>query len=179
MADFQDTRRKLQIAIGALALLNLALVALLFSPLVGSERSRKDQLDQLWRDLQTKTKQVEPLMNVDKKIVTARKQIDDFYRDRLPSKDSAISEELSRIAKQNGVSAGQIRYKWKDPESVGLRPVEIDGEFSGDYLQLVRFINSVERNSMFFLIESVQLGGEEGGKVKLQMHLETYLKTDA
>ena len=45
--------------------------------------------------------------------------------------------------------------------------------------QLVRFINSVERNPVFFLIESVQLGGEEGGKVKLQMHLETYLKTEA
>ena len=179
MADFQDTRRKLQIGIGGLALLSVALLALLLSPLVGSEGSRKQQLDQLWRDLQLKTKQVEPLMNVDKKIVSAKRQIDDFYRDRLPSKDSAISEELSRIAKQNGVSAGQIRYKWKDPEPVGLRAVEIDGDFSGDYLQLVRFINSVERNSIFFLIESVQLGGEEGGKVKLQMHLETYLKTDA
>jgi len=179
MADFQDTRRKLHIGIGALALLDVALVAVLLSPLVGSERSRKQQLDQLWRDLQLKTKQVEPLMNVDQKIATAKKQIDDFYKDRLPAKDSAISEELARIAKQNGVSSGQIRYKWKDSEAVGLQPVEIDGEFSGDYLQLVRFINSVERNPVFFLIESVQLGGEEGGKVKLQMHLETYLKTEA
>ena len=179
MADFQDQRRKLQIGVGALAVLNVALIALLISPLVGSQRSRKDQLDQLWRDLQVKTRQVEPLMNVDKKIAGAKKQIDDFYRDRLPARDSAISEELGRIAKQNGVSAGQIRYKWQDSEPVGLRPVEIEGEFSGDYLQLVRFINAVERNPVFFLIDSVQLGGEEGGKVKLQMKMETYLRSEA
>jgi hypothetical protein len=43
----------------------------------------------------------------------------------------------------------------------------------------VRFINAVERNPVFFLIESVQLGGEEGGKVKLQMHMETYLRSEA
>jgi type IV pilus assembly protein PilO len=179
VADFQDKRRKLQIGVAALGLVDVALLAVLFSPLVGSQRSRNDELDQLWRDLQVKTRQVEPLMNVDKKIVTARKQIDDFYRDRLPARDSAISEELGKIAKQNGVSAGQIRYKWKDAEPVGLRPVEIDGEFSGDYLHLVRFINAVERNPVFFLIDSVQLGGEEGGKVKLQMHMETYLRSEA
>jgi|SRR5689334_2311849 len=177
MAEYQDTRRKLQIGIGALVVLDVLLIGILLSPLVGSERSRKDQLDQLWRDLQVKTRQVEPLMNVDKKIILAKEQIDQFYKNRLPAQDSAISEELGKIAKQSGVTTGQIRYKWQDPEPVGLRPVEIEAEFSGDYLQLVRFINSVERNPLFFLIDSVQLGGEEGGKVKLQMHLETYLRT--
>ena len=50
---------------------------------------------------------------------------------------------------------------------------------NGDYLQLVRFINSLERDQMFFLVDSVQLGGEQAGMVKLQMKLETYLKTGA
>ena len=61
---------------------------------------------------------------------------------------------------------------------MGLRPVEIEADFSGDYLHLVRFINSLERNQLFFIVDSVELGGEQGGVVKLQIKLETY-KTGA
>ena len=37
----------------ALLVVDIAAVVLLFSPLVGSERSRREQLDQLWLELQT------------------------------------------------------------------------------------------------------------------------------
>jgi type IV pilus assembly protein PilO len=86
---------------------------------------------------------------------------------------------LGRLAVQGGVKIGQIKYKVKEAEPVGLRPVQIEADFSGDYLQLVRFINSLEREQLFFIIDSVELGGEQGGVVKLQMKLETYLKTGA
>src|SRR5438046_10747056 len=99
MADFQYTRRKLQIGVGTLALLDVALLAVLFSPLVGSQRSRNDQLDQLWRDLQVKTRQGEALKNVDQKIVTTRKQIDTFYRERVPHRDPRVSKAMGKIAK--------------------------------------------------------------------------------
>jgi type IV pilus assembly protein PilO len=55
--------------------------------------------------------------------------------------------------------------------------VEIEADLGGNYLQLVRFINAVERDRMFFLVDSVQLGGEQAGIVKLQMKVETYLRT--
>jgi type IV pilus assembly protein PilO len=67
----------------------------------------------------------------------------------------------------------------KDAETVGVRRMEIEADLSGDYLQLVRFINALERNQMFFLVDSVGLGGEQSGVVKLQLKLETYLKTGA
>jgi len=177
MPDLRDTRGKLRIAVAALMLVDVAAVMVLFSPLVGSERSRREQLGQLWKELQAKTRQVEPLRGLDKKVTVARQQIDDFYRDRIPAKDSAISEDLGKLAAQSGVRIGQIKYKVKDAEPVGLRPVQIEADFSGDYLQLVRFINSLERDPLFFIVDSVDLGGEQGGVVKLQMKLEAYLKT--
>jgi type IV pilus assembly protein PilO len=179
MPDMRDARKKLKAAIAALLLVDVALAVVLFSPLVGSETSRREQLDQLWKELQQKTREVEPLRNVDKKIATASQQIDDFYKTRLSGQNSAISEELGKVAKQNGVRIGQVRYKPKDAEVVGLWPVEIEADFSGDYLHLVRFINSLERDPLFFIIDSVQLGGEQGGLVKLQMKLETYQKASA
>jgi len=179
MPDLRDARKKVQIAIAALVVVDVVATLVLFSPLVGSEQSRREQLNQLWRELQQKTHEAEPLKNVDQKIAEARKQIEDFYKNRLPEQDSSISEELGKLAGKSGVKIGQIRYKWKDPEPVGLRPVEIEAEFSGDYLQLVRFINSLERDPIFFIINSVELGGEQNGVVRLQMKLETYQKASA
>lgn len=176
MFDGRDARKKMKIAIAALVAVDVIVLAIFFSPLVGSEQSRREQLDQLWRELQQKTRAAEPLRDFDKKIATARLQIDDFYKTRVPAQDSAISAELGKVASQSGVRIGQIRYKSKDTDSVGLRPVEIDADFSGGYLQLVRFINALERDPLFFIIDSVQLGGEQGGVVKLQLKLETYQK---
>jgi type IV pilus assembly protein PilO len=176
MADSRDARKKVKIAIAVLLAVDVVAAVVFFSPLVGSERSRREQLDQLWRELQQKTRAAEPLRDFDKKIVTARQQIDDFYKNRLPAQDSAIYEEVGKLAGQSGVRIGQIRSKSKDTESVGLRPVEIEADFSGGYLQLVRFINALERDPLFFIVDSVQLGGEQGGMVKLQLKLETYQK---
>jgi type IV pilus assembly protein PilO len=176
MPDNREARKKLKIAISALLAIDLVAALIYFSPLVGSERSRREQLDQLWRELQQKTRATEPLRDFDKKIATAHQQIDDFYKNRLPTQDSAIYEELGKLAGQNGVKIGQIRSKGKDTEPVGLRPVEIEADFSGGYLQLVRFINALERDPLFFIIDSVQLGGEQAGVVKLQLKLETYQK---
>ena len=176
MADNREARRKVKIAIAVLLAVDIVAAVVLFSPLVGSERSRREQLDQLWRELQQKTRAAEPLRDVNGKIITARQQIDDFYKNRLPAQDSAIYEELGKVAVQSGVKIGQIRSKAKDTDSVDLRPVEIEADFSGGYLQLIRFINALERDPLFFIIDSVQLGGEQGGVVKLQLKLETYQK---
>jgi type IV pilus assembly protein PilO len=173
----RDARKKIQTAIVALLAVDVVAAVVFFSPLVGSERSRREQLDQLWRELQQKTRAAEPLRDFDKKIATASQQIDDFYKKRLPSQDSAIYEEMGKLATQSGVRIGQIRSKAKDIDAVGLRPVEIDADFSGGYLQLVKFINGLERDPLFFIVDSVQLGGEQGGTVKLQLKLETYQKT--
>jgi len=55
--------------------------------------------------------------------------------------------------------------------------VEIAAEVSGDYLQLVRFVNALERNKIFFMVDELELGNEQSGTVKLQIKLETYLRT--
>src|SRR5579864_6247463 len=177
MPDLRDTRRKVKITLAALAVVDVIAIAVFFSPLIGSESSRHDQLDQAWRELQQKTREVEPLRGLDKKIPIARKQIDQFYAERLPAQDSAISTDLGKVAAQSGVKIGSIKYSMKEGDMAGVQRVEIEADLAGDYLQLVRFINALERDQMFFLVDSVSLGGEQGGVVKLQLKLETYLKT--
>lgn len=179
MPDFRETRKKLKVAMIAMVAVDVVAAGVLLSPWVGSSTSRRMQLAQLWKELQVKTKQVEPLRGLDKKIVLADSQIKEFYNTRLTSQDSAISEELGKVASQTGVKISGIKYKMNDPEPVGLRPLEIDADLSGGYLQLVRFINSLERDQLFFLIDDVSLGNEQMGQVKLQMKMRTFVKTGA
>src|SRR5216683_184660 len=141
MPDLGNSRRKLKIAIGAMLAADVVAMAVLFSPLVGSADSRQLQLNLLRVELTKKNHQVEPLIGMDKKIVLAKDQIGGFYKDRFAAKDSDLLRELGRLAAENGVRMQQARYKEEDAESSGVILVEIEGGFSGDYLQLVRFIN--------------------------------------
>ncbi len=125
-------------------------IAVFFSPLVDPESSRREQLNQAWKQLQQKTREVEPLRGLDKKIPVARKEIADFYAQRLPSQDSGFPPIWARSRPQTGVRIESVKYAMKDPETLGVRRVEIEADLAGDYLQLVRFINALERDQAVF-----------------------------
>jgi Tfp pilus assembly protein PilO len=179
MPDLGNSRRKLKVAIGAMLAVDVVALAVLFSPLVGSENSRQLQMGMLRAELQKKTRDVEPLRHIDQKIVLAKGQIGSFYKDRFAAKDSDLANELGKLAAENGIRIQQARYKEEDPETSGIVPVEIEVSFSGDYLQLVRFINTLERSKMFFDVDSVDLAGESAGPVKLQITVHSYLRSGA
>jgi len=179
MPDLGSSRRKLKIAIGAMLAADVIAAAVLFSPLVGSADSRRMQINEFKAELTKKTRDVTPLRNIDKKIVLAKGQISGFYKDRFAAKDSDLANELGKLAAENGIHIQQARYKQEDAETSGIVPVEIEGSFAGDYLQLVRFINTLERSKMFFEVDSVDLAGESAGPVRLGITIHSYLRSGA
>jgi len=179
MPDLGNSRRKLKIAIGAMLAADVVAAGILFSPLVGSAHSRTMQINELRAQLTRKTREVEPLRGMDKKIVLAKNQIGGFYKDRFAAKDSDLTTELGKLASENGVQIQQARYKEEDAESSSVIPVAIEGSFSGDYLQLVRFINALERSKLFFAVDRVDLAGESAGPVKLGITMHSYLRSGA
>ncbi len=175
MPDFSGSRRKLKIAIGAMLAADVIAIGVLVSPLVGSAESRTLEINQMRAELTKKTREVEPLRGMDKKIVLAKNQISGFYKDRFAAKDSDLTNELGKLAAQDGVRIQQAKYKEEDPETSGVIPVTIEGSFSGDYLQLVRFINTLERSKLFFDVDSIDLAGEGAGPVRLEITMHSYL----
>jgi len=176
MPDLRNTRRKLKVAIAAMMVVDAVAAGVLFSPLVGSAESRRDLKRQLSAELMHKAQEVKPLQGMDKKIVLAKDQINAFYKNRFAAKDSELTTELGKLAAENGIRIQTARYKEEEPEASGVVPVEINGSFSGDYLQLVRFINTLERSKMFFTVDSVDLAGESAGPVHLQISMHSYLR---
>lgn len=176
MPDLRQTRKKIKTALAIMGVLDAIAIAVLFSPLVGSTESRRQELNQLWAELQAKTRQVEPLQKLDKKVVLANEQIAAFYKKRFPAQDSLIATEFGKLAAANGVIIEQARYKTLDEEVGHLHPVEMEAGLSGSYISLAKFINALERDDMFFIINGIALAGEQKGPIKLQLKLQTYLK---
>jgi type IV pilus assembly protein PilO len=181
MPDLRQTRKNIKTSLAILLGVDVVALVVLFSPLVGSTDSRRQELNQLWSELQTKTRQVEPLTNLPDKVRTANRQIADFYKRRFPAQDSQIATEFGKLTAANGVTIEQVRYpvNMKDEETGQLHAVDIEAQLSGNYASLARFINALERDDMFFLVSSITLAGEQKGPIKLQMKVETYLKAGA
>ena len=176
MPDLRRTRKNLKSALAIMAGIDLLAAVVYFSPLVGSAESRRQEMNTLQTELNTKTRQVAPLKDLPQKVVLASHQITEFYRTRFPSQNSQIPIKFGKLAAANGVTIEQEKYKVKDSETGGLQPVEMEADLAGNYTSLAHFINALERDEMFFIINSITLGGQPQGPVKLNVKLETYLK---
>lgn len=176
MPDLRQTRKKIRTALVVMCAIDLLALVVYISPLVGSAETRRMEINQLRAELTEKTRQVAPLKNLPEKVQLASHEITDFYKKRIPQQDSEIPAEFGKLAAANGVTIEHGRYKFSEDTMGKLQPVEVEADLSGNYTALARFINAVERDDMFFIIDSVTLGGEPQGPVKLTMKLEAFLK---
>jgi type IV pilus assembly protein PilO len=178
MASIRETRTKLMPVVIALVVLDLICVGYLLSPAGRSRMARQREYSKLREQLSEKQQEVLPTRGMDQKLKRASEDITVFYKTRFPAEYSDVSENLGKIAGDNNVKVSGVKYEEKDAPIEGLRRLNIEIALSGDYLQEVKFINALERDKMFFLVDGVALG-EQQGNVRLQLKLETYLRAGA
>jgi type IV pilus assembly protein PilO len=174
MPTVPELRHKLGLVVLVLLAADVAAGAFLLSPLGRSRQTREQDYDQMRAVLRVKRAESLPLRDMDKKLVQAQTDLADFYRDRFPDQPSAVPEELGKLAGASGVQVTEVRYS--SEAAAGLQRVSMDATLSGDYLQVVKFLNALERDRMFFVIDEVTLSEQQSGAVRLQLKLETYLK---
>jgi hypothetical protein len=163
--------------VALLALLNLYLLAQM--GLLWQSASNHDAAAMAQQRITLKTAEIAalPLRGLDAKLARATEEADRFSRQRLPASDSAVAAELGVLTKQQGVRLTRAQYMHA-PVLAGsageLTELRIDASLSGDYRPLVEFINSLERDKMFFVILGETLTGEQSGTVNLRVRLTTY-----
>jgi hypothetical protein len=122
----------------------------------------------------------QPLEGLDEKLAQATKDSDKFYKQRLPFAYSDVVGELGALAKKQGVKLIRVQYAYAPvlPGAAGeLTEARMDASLSGDYRPLVLFVNSLERDKMFFVITGVTLTGQQSGTVGLRVRLTSYLRS--
>ena len=178
MASIREVRKRLLPGVIGLAVLDVACVVYLLSPMGRSREARQRDLNTLQAQLAAKRQEVLPSRGMDGKLKQASTDIGNFYKERFPAQYSTVTEELGKVASASGVQIAAVKYDVKDAPVEGLRALNIEVALSGSYLSEVKFINALERNKIFFLIDGVTLG-EQQGNVRLQLKLQTYLRSGA
>jgi type IV pilus assembly protein PilO len=128
--------------------------------------------------LTTARLQAQPLRGLDSKIAASTKDADAFYVDRLPYAYSQVLAELGRLTQKSNVRLANVQYAQQPVLSgeAALTELHMDASVSGDYRPVVEFINSLERDKTFFIINGINLSGQQTGAVNLRLHLTTYLR---
>jgi len=124
--------------------------------------------------------QMQHLNGLPEKVEQANLDAQKFYDERIAPNYSTLAAQLDGTATKDQVRLTRAAYG-EDPAIDGLTEIRIDAGLSGQYTDLMHFINDLERDKdhVFFIIDNVTLTGQQGGLVNLRLRLTTYLRAGA
>ena len=64
----------------------------------------------------------------------------------------------------------------QNPPGADLTEISMDAGITGNYPEIMRFVNSLERDQTFFVIRAMSLTGQQGGLVNLRLRVSTWLR---
>jgi hypothetical protein len=119
--------------------------------------------------------QTTPLRGLDQRVEESRSQIQDFYSRRIPPNYSSIASRIGDLQVKSGVRLSRVQYT-QGPAGSYLTEISMDASISGAYPEILRFVNSLERDQTFFVIRAMALTGQQGGMVSLRLRVSTWLR---
>ena len=164
--------------VAALLVIVLYMLVHLFFLSQSLKSHNAEALNQQRNLLTTARLQAQPLRGLDTKIAASTEEADAFYAERLPYAYSQVLAELGRLTQKSNVRLANVQYA-QNPVLSGanaLTELHMDASVSGDYRPIVEFINGLERDKMFFVINGINLSGQQTGMVNLRIRLTTYLR---
>ncbi len=115
------------------------------------------------------------LRGVDKRVAKSRALIKIFYARRIPANYSSIATRIGALQVASGVQLSRVQYA-QGPPGTDLTEITMDAGISGAYPQIMRFVNSLERDQTFFVVRAMALTGQQGGLVNLRLRVSTWLR---
>ncbi|HTV81790.1 MAG TPA: hypothetical protein VME18_03995 [Acidobacteriaceae bacterium] len=124
--------------------------------------------------------QMRHLNGLPERVEQANVDAQKFYAARIAPNYSTMVAQLDGTAVKDQVRLARDEYAQAQAID-GLTEVQIDAGLSGQYTDLMHFINDLERDKdhVFFIIENIAFTGQQGGLVNLRLRLITYLRAGA
>jgi len=126
-------------------------------------------------ELRSLEMQTAPLRGLDKRVADSREQMGSFYARRIPANYSSIATRIGELEVKSGVRLSRVAYS-QGAGTGDLTEISMDAGISGEYPQIMRFINGLERDENFFVIRAMALTGQQGGMVNLRLRVSTWLR---
>lgn len=137
--------------------------------------SNANALEEQQVQLKVFERQTAPLRGLDQRVAGSRSQIASFFAKRIPQHYSSIAVALGNIQQKSGARLTRVQYAQGKP-GADLTEISIDAGISGDYPQIMRFVNGLERDQTFFIVRAMSLTGQQGGMVNLRLRVSTWLR---
>lgn len=163
------------VGLGVLIVLVLVLAIRLGMDWAATDTSSSSALASRQIELKTLELQTAPLRGLDQRVVEARKQIEDFYDQRIPATYSSISMHIGDLATKTGVHVSRLAYN-PGATTGDLTEISLDSSITGEYPQIMHFVNGLERDKTFFIIRAMAFTGQQGGQVSLRLRLSTWMR---
>ncbi|HWZ97080.1 MAG TPA: GspMb/PilO family protein [Candidatus Dormibacteraeota bacterium] len=109
------------------------------------------------------------------------KDCDTFERE-LPaaaSASSTISAELGDVSKKAGVQLTGVAFHDKEIGGRNVTEREMEATVSGEYSNVVKFLNGLQKSPNFYVVDSLDLGTESTAPnlVHVSVHMRTFFRT--
>ncbi len=188
MTDLTGIRQRIIIILIVLGVVDVAAATYLLLPSRNDLTAQRQALNAAEMETQRLTRVVAPLRGVDGKLKQADTDIQKFYKNRLASRYSDVVEEVGKLASRENVSISGVQYKTESTDIPELLSLKMQADFHGPYSSLAKFINALERDKIFFIIDTVSLAGgssqsgpgqRSGNEVRLNIKFETYLQNES
>ena len=163
--------------VAVLLLLTLGLAVRFGLDWVATNGSSTDALAGKQVELKAFNMETAPLRGLDRRVEQSRLQIQTFFDKRIPRNYSSIATRIGEIQVKSGVRLSRVQYTQGLPGS-NLTEIQMDAGISGDYTQIMRFVNGLERDQTFFVIRAMALTGQQGGLVNLRLRVSTWLRPE-
>jgi type IV pilus assembly protein PilO len=140
-----------------------------------TDSSSNDALVGKQIELKTLEVQTAPLRGIEGRVKDSRLQIQDFYAKRIPANYSSIAVQVGDLEVKSGVHLSRMQYS-QGTTAGDLTEISLDAGISGEYQQIMHFVNDLERDKTFFVIRAMAFTGQQGGLVNLRLRLSTWLR---
>lgn len=163
------------VGVGILAIVVLGLAVRLGLDWAATNSSSSNALVNRQIELKTLEVQTQPLRGIEQRVVDSRRQIKQFYAERVPANYSSIAVQVGDLSVKSGVHISGLQYT-QGATTGDLTEISLDARISGEYQQIMHFVNGLERSKTFFVIRAMAFTGQQGGLVNLRLRVSTWLR---
>ncbi|MSO20293.1 MAG: hypothetical protein EXQ56_07470 [Acidobacteria bacterium] len=175
------TRPEIQWKIAS-AVLTVVCAGLLYFILQAPGRSseaRQAQIQELESQQRTGQARVAELRELTSRVQSATQSGQKFVADNFMGRANAFSsmlKNLEELATQNHLRPSNISYDLLDEKNeLGWTAIEVSLSLEGEYADVVRFINKVEKSKIFWIIRGLDVGSAAETGLRMRLTTETYL----
>jgi type IV pilus assembly protein PilO len=177
----KDPRVVMRAVLGVLAVANVVAALVVFKPWGGSPAELEAQRAQLERQIRDMRQRLERSRELVVKVQQARAEGDRFLSDYMMDRRttySTIVAELDRVANDAGMKPKEKSYNLENVEgSDTIMQMTVTSAFEGQYANLTKFVNLLDKSSRFLIIESLSAAPQQGNNLlNVSIKLDTFVR---